>query len=186
MRIAAVLYEKLEGAEVDALLGELAGRLRERGLNLAGAVQSNPPVEGRSRCDMVLEDLASGRHVKASEDRGALAAGCRLDEGALEGCVGLAAASLDSATDLVIVNRFGKCEAGGRGFRPVIEQAVLLDTPVLVGLNRAHLESWCAFLGETPVLLSPTRDALVRWCTAVLGERGPTLAHEGAANLETA
>lgn len=173
MKLAAVLYEKGEGAATDALLYGFALRLKRAGVRLAGAVQSNLPVANRSRCDITLEDLATGQRIKASDDRDRLAKGCRLDQSALEDCVGIAVSSLEPDTDLVVINRFGKCEAEGRGFRPMIEQAVLLDVPVLVGLNRAHLGSWRTFVGEEPVLLPPELRAVSSWCAVNLSNCGP-------------
>jgi nucleoside-triphosphatase THEP1 len=168
MRIAAILYELDGGLATDILLTEIAHRLRDAGLKLAGAVQSNSSAPRRSQCEMTLEDLATGKCRKASEDRGPLARGCRLDGAALEDIVGLAASSLDSTTALVVINRFGKQEAEGHGFRPMIENAVLLEVPVLTAVNRAHLESWRAFVGEEPLLLSPNRSEIERWCEATV------------------
>jgi nucleoside-triphosphatase THEP1 len=164
MRIAAILYDGTQSRSVDALIAGVAAKLRDKGLSLAGAIQSNPTVESRDRCDIVLEDLATRRVIKASQDRGAFASGCRLDFSALEESVGLAASSISPATDLVIVNRFGKQEAEGRGFRALIEQAVLLDVPAIVGLNRAHVDSWREFVGEDPQLLPMQLDVVVQWC----------------------
>ena len=168
MRIAAILYQADEGPAADALLAGLARRLRDRGLKLAGAVQSNVSEPGRSRCDILLEDLASGRVVAASENRGPMASGCRLDAGALEDIVGLSAASLAPETALVIVNKFSKREAEGHGFRPLIEQAVLLDVPVLVAVKPAHLEAWTQFVGGAPELLPLDDEAVGRWCETAL------------------
>lgn len=148
---------------VDSLLAEIAHELRADGLRLAGAVQSNPPRAGRSRCDMVLEDLGSGRRIAASEDRGPLARGCRLDIAALEEAAACAQSALDRPTDLLIVNRFGKREAEGRGFRSVIELAVMKGVPVLVGLNHAHRESWNNFVDHQSAILAPTNEAVMGW-----------------------
>lgn len=164
VRIAAILYDGTQSQHVDALIAELASKLRAKGFRLSGAIQSNPMVQNRSRCAIMLEDLATRRVVKASQDRGALASGCQLDSGALEESVGLATASVGPDTDIVIVNRFGKQEAEGRGFRALIEQAVLLDVPAIVGLNRAHIDTWCEFVGEDPQLLPLQLDVVVQWC----------------------
>ena len=91
MKLAAVLYDGGAGPQTDELIAELARGLRCAGFKLAGAVQSNVAIAGRSRCDIILEDLASGRTTKTSQDHGPLARGCRLDAGALEESVGLAA-----------------------------------------------------------------------------------------------
>ena len=65
--------------------------------------------------------------------------------------VGLVATGLSSGADLLIVNKFGKHEAEGRGFRDVIAEAVAMDIPVLVGinaLNRSAFESFCGRVGN--------------------------------------
>lgn len=169
MRVAAILYAADEGPAADTLLACLAQRLRERGWALAGAVQSNVSQSGQSRCDILLEDLASGRIVQASENRGPMASGCRLDSAALEDIVGLSAASLAPETALVIVNKFSKREAEGHGFRPLIEQAVVLDIPVLAAVKPAHLEAWTEFVGGAPTLLPLDEEAVERWCETAIG-----------------
>ncbi len=165
MKIAAVLYDGEKSAAADKLIREVAGALRKDGIGLCGAVQSNVAALNRSRCEIALEDLATGRVIKASQDRGPLARGCRLDSGALEESVGLAESSLAEETRLVIVNRFGKQEAEGRGFRALIEKAVLAEIPVLVGLNRAHVVAWHEFVGENPTLLPMDEREVMAWCS---------------------
>jgi nucleoside-triphosphatase THEP1 len=171
MKLATILYERGDGEAADSLLSAFALSLRQAGFKLARAVQSNDPIANRSRCDITLEDLATGQRIKASNDRGPLAKGCRLDESALEDSVGLAASALGPETDLVVINRFGKREAEGHGFRSMIETAVCLGVPVLVALNSAHLRDWTAFVGEEPVLLRPELEAVSGWCGRVLGDR---------------
>ncbi|HRO48846.1 MAG TPA: DUF2478 domain-containing protein [Hyphomicrobium sp.] len=173
MRIAAILYEADKGPAADALLTGIARSFRARGLKLAGAVQSNVAQPGRSRCDILLEDLASGRVVEASENRGPMASGCRLDAGALEDIVGLSAASLAPETALVIVNKFSKREAEGHGFRPLIEQAAVLDIPVLVAVKPAHLDAWTSFVGGAPTLLPLDEETVTRWCETVITRKAP-------------
>lgn len=175
MHLAAILYEADEGPQSDSLLTGVAHRLKARGVKLAGAVQSNVPMSNRSRCEIVLEDLSTGRTINASEDRGPLASGCRLDAGALEDAVGLSAASLGPETALVIVNKFSKRETEGAGFRPLIEHAVALEVPVLVAVKRTHLEAWTAFVGSEPLLLPLDPNVVEQWCENAIA-RGPTQA----------
>jgi nucleoside-triphosphatase THEP1 len=128
--LGAIVYGA-EQAAADAVLTSVARVLAGLGTRLAGAVQHNPSRPDRCRCDMVLEDLATGEIIAISEDRGPEARGCRLNPAALEQLVGAAAASLERGADLLIVNRFGKREAEGRGFRAIIETAVTSGVPVL-------------------------------------------------------
>lgn len=174
MHVAAILYEADEGPRSDALLAEIAYGLRSKGMKLAGAVQSNPSAPGRTRCQIVLEDLATGRSIEASEDRGPLARGCRLDSSALEDVAGLSATSLAADTALLVINKFSKREAEGHGFRPLIEQAVILGVPVLVAVKRAHLEAWTLFVGAEPTLLPLDRSAVEDWCDRAISEIAAT------------
>lgn len=166
MNVAALLYESDQGEAADALLADVAYRLKAAGWRLAGAVQS-PTAPRASRCEMTLEDLATGRAVETSDGLGPAVPGCRLDTAALEDCVGLATAALTSETDLVVINRFGKRESDGRGFRPMIESAVTLEVPVLVGLKRMYLDAWTDFVGGAPLLLPLESEAVLGWCRAV-------------------
>lgn len=167
MKLAAICYAPGQGEAVDVLLRETAEALRARGVKLGGAIQWNRPSETHSRCDMELEDLASGRRINAS-DKGRAANGCRLDAWALEDAAGLVAASITPAVDLVIVNRFGKQEATGQGFRATIEAAIANDLPVLTSLNTAHQAAFDAFTGGVADILAPDADAVRQWCSRAL------------------
>lgn len=112
MRIA---YVSLQGrGRTDQLIAEVADRLTAEGLRLAGTVQSNHERPNRKKCDMDLRVLPDGPVVRISEDRGELASGCILDSGALEQTVHEVERRLDGA-DILIVNKFGKREAEGKG-----------------------------------------------------------------------
>jgi nucleoside-triphosphatase THEP1 len=170
MKLAAVCYTSDTGSLVDDVLAQAARRLKMDGLKIAGSIQWNEPVAGRRRCRMTLEDLASGRKILSSEDRGSEARGCHLDTSALEEAAVLATASLEPGIDLVIVNRFGKQEIAGRGFRQAIEAAVLLGLPVLAGVSEKNWSSWLAFAGDEAERLPVSLDAVLSWCRSATAE----------------
>lgn len=172
MKLATIAYDAGEGELADALLRDLAHRLRDRGLKLAGAVQWNAPQPGGSRCDMELEDLATGRRFSTAVDKAPGAPSCRLDASALEDVAGFVASSISPALDLVIVNRFGKQEIAGNGFRAVIEAAVVNELPVLTAVNRTYSGDWAAFAGAECAQLDADPSALETWCRAVLPDKG--------------
>jgi hypothetical protein len=88
---------------------------------------------------MDVRVLPNGPILRISQNLGSVSKGCRLDPAALEAAVGLVEARLDPNVDLLIINKFGKHEADGRGFRTVIAAALDLEIPVLVG---AFLMPW--------------------------------------------
>ena len=96
---------------------------------------------------MVLVDLAGGRSIRISEDRGAGARGCRLDTNELLQAMSLARGAMTARPDLLIVNKFGKSESEGGGFRDLIAEAVEQEIPVLVAVPWRNIDAWRRFAG---------------------------------------
>ncbi|UWQ20978.1 DUF2478 domain-containing protein [Jannaschia sp. W003] len=160
MRLA---YTMTRGrGELDPLLHDLARDAMAAGLRLAGVVQVNSDRPGCARCDMDAVVLPDGPTIRISQSLGAESRGCRLDPEGLETAVGAAEARLAEGVDLLIVNKFGKQEAAGRGFRPVIAAALEAGADVLVGVNAMNLDALLAFVGEAESV-APDPEALRRW-----------------------
>jgi len=162
--LAAVVYEPGDGPAVDKLLSGLAQELAGRGLRLAGTVQRAAQRPDRCACDMIVTDLATGEDCSISEDRGPMARGCRLDSAVLEAVAGSTIAALEGGADLLIVNKFGKREAEGAGFRSALALALGEGVPALVAVNRAYIEAWRAFAGDFGRELPSEMDAIRAWC----------------------
>jgi hypothetical protein len=164
-------YVTLQGrGRIDALIAEVAGRLAADGVPLAGTVQSNHERPDRRKCDMDLVVLPDGPIVRISEDRGDLARGCILDSGALEQTVHAVQQRLDGA-ELLIVNKFGKREAEGKGLVPVIAEALERGLPVLIGVNGLNLAAFLVFAGEDVTALPTDAPSVSAWCKAMIGSR---------------
>lgn len=133
------------GSRVDEILHGICGHLMAQGLTLAGMIQIGKPRAGRSRCDMVLEDLKTGVQIEISEDRGPLARGCMLAVSQLLQALELASHALDENCDLLVINKFGKTESEGGGFRPLIVEALSRGIPILIAVPAANLDSWRHF-----------------------------------------
>lgn len=159
--ITAILYS--EGRDVDPVMLRIASHLQALGCALAGFVQRNRARPGRRRCDMVLEDLATGTEITISEDRGAMARGCHLDLGQLLHGAELGRAALDAGADILIINKFGKSEGEGGGFRPLIAEALQREVPVLVAVPWRNIDSWRLFAGafarEVPLASLPPNES---------------------------
>lgn len=152
--------------DTDLLLAGLAADLADRGLRCCGTVQINTERADAGPCDMDVRVLPDGPVLRISQDLGRQSRGCRLDPAALETAVGLAASGLTAGADFLIVNKFGKHEAEGRGFRPVIAEAVARGRPVLVGLNALNRAAFEAFADGMAIQLSPEPAALKAWAAA--------------------
>lgn len=154
--------------DTDLILAGLAKDLTARDLRLCGSVQINSERTTSGPCDMDVYVLPNGPVLRISQDLGAHSKGCRLNPSALETAVGLVAARLDERTDLLIINKFGKHEAEGRGFRTVIAEAISLDIPVLVGLNGLNRPAFEEFAGGLAISLQPEPRALRQWAEGVI------------------
>jgi nucleoside-triphosphatase THEP1 len=141
--LTALIYD--DGSAFGALSRRIAALLQAGGVSCAGFVQHDAERPGRSRCDMVIENLDTGARIQISEDRGAEARGCRLDPNALVAAVEAARQTLGSHVDVLLLSKFGKSEAEGRGFRPLIAQALELGLPIIVGVPRRNIENWRHF-----------------------------------------
>ena len=182
-----------ERGRTDRVLAEVAERLTAEGVRLAGAVQRNAPAPDARRHDMELEVLPTGGRLRISQDLGPQARGCRLDPGALEQAVAEVGIALKGAgqeprlgpgqepgqgpgerpVDLVILNKFGKHEAEGRGFRDLLAQAAMADLPVLIGVGTGARDAFAAFTQGLAEPLPADPGAVLAWCRARLPRPAP-------------
>jgi nucleoside-triphosphatase THEP1 len=168
MQLAYVMADGPGGT--DRLLSSLAAELSGRGVTLAGVVQTNTPREATHRCDMDVRVLPDGATHCISQSLGAHARGCRLDPAALDRAVEEVRAGFPGAAELLIVNKFGKHEAEGRGFRDLIAEALARDVPVLCGVGRLNEAAFHAFAGDLARRLPPDLRALHAWVAEARGE----------------
>jgi hypothetical protein len=156
----------------DRLLITVAQTLAARGWALAGAVQENTGQQDHDHdadgpCDMDLRILPTGQILRISQSLGPMASGCRLDSSGLEQAVGIVAASLAAVPRLLIVNKFGRQESEGRGFRPVIGQALMAGIPVLTTVGTGHAEAFARFAEGMGTPLAGDLESVLGWCTTL-------------------
>ncbi len=167
MILGYVMSSKRGGT--DRLLSDFAEHLMRAETRLSGVVQFNTECADSHLCDMDVRVLPDGPVFRISQSLGTEARGCRLDPGALESAVGAVEKTLTPDTELLILNKFGKHEAGGRGFRDLIAHALAEDIPVLVGLSRMNVEAFQAFAAEMAVEVPADVAALDAWFKTLSG-----------------
>lgn len=161
-KLIAIIYpnEEFPAPTFEVLVREC----RAHGLSLAGVLQF-PAFEGRDhRCDVILEDLASGHRTPIFEDRGAGARGCRLDHAALAEVVARIEGSLEAAPDLLILNKYGKVECDGGGLRDLIASAIERDIAVTIGVPLRNLPQWREFAGSLSEEISAAEPTKLLEC----------------------
>eukprot|EP01037_Dinobryon_pediforme_P017514 gene17514-17714_t len=165
----AVLHSH-EGEEGGLVLAYCARLLKDSGFGVAGMIQTDVPVSGQRKCNMFLEDLSTGQTMCISQFRGNEARGCRLDHAALAQAVVCVEQAVMHRPQLLVLNKFGKEEAQGRGFLPVIAEALSQGIPVLTcvsALNAAVCEQQ---LGAMRTLLRPRASEILHWCYQAMGQ----------------
>jgi peptidyl-prolyl cis-trans isomerase C len=154
----------------DACLAAAGEAMQRRGLRLAGTVQTNLARTKTHPCDMDLQVLPDGPVFHISQELGRAARGCRLNGGVLETAVVEAQRRLPGA-QVLIVNKFGKLESEGRGFVPVIVEALGLGLPVLVGVNGLNLAAFESFAEGLAEALPADPGLIADWVQAVVADR---------------
>lgn len=157
-----------ERGDTDQVFLRLAQTLAARGYRTCGLVQINTERPDDGPCDMDVQVLPDGPILRISQDLGPHSRGCRLDIGALETAVGLVQATLSTKPDCLIINKFGKQEAEGRGFRPVIADALGEGIPVLVGLNGLNKQAFLEFSDGVAEPLDLAEAAALDWLRAAM------------------
>lgn len=149
--------------ETNVVVAELVAALQAKGLRLAGTVQIDTEIDAAHKCDMDVKVLPDGPMIRISQSLGRASRGCRLNPEALEQAVALTEKALDDGTDLLIVNKFGKHEADGRGFRDTIARALEMGVPVLVGANKLNVDALVAFCDGLAEPVEAEHEALMAW-----------------------
>ncbi|MCF3974215.1 DUF2478 domain-containing protein [Paracoccus salsus] len=158
------LAENAAPGAADRMLESLAADLVGTGLRLAGAVQRNSVPGPDSACDMDVVVIGEeDRPIRISQSLGRGSTGCRLDAGALETAAARVGLRLEGA-ELLILPKFGRQEAIGRGFHAVIAQAVAGGLPVLMHVPAEQRTEFSGFCGGMGQQIRP--EAMREWCLA--------------------
>ncbi len=159
-----------EERKTDSTLSAVAERAATAGIVLAGTVQPANPDASSGKCDIVLGLLPDGEKRNISFDLAPGVTGCRLNADALEAAVMVVHERLSGAQALV-VNKFSKQEAVGRGLVAAIGEACDRGLPVLVGVPPEWREAFLNFTEGKAQPLPANEEAILEWLrTACLGK----------------
>ena len=167
--LAAIVLDV--GASHEALVDAVIASLRGDGARVAGYVQRDVARHGGCP-DMYVENIETAERTSISQSLGAGSKSCRLDSQALADITGAALPRLNGSIDVLILNRFGKGEAEGRGLRALFERAIELDVPVLTCVKETYLAAWTDYAGDLATILPGTVDDALGWCrNAILSKK---------------
>jgi nucleoside-triphosphatase THEP1 len=175
--LAAVVYSA--GEDPDGLIAGFADHLHRAGHRPVGVVQRGRSCHSeKPQFGVVM--LPDGEVVGLASNGGGPTVGCRLDPERLAGLAVRLAAVIEDGADLVIINRFGRSEAEGKGLIDLVPLALDADIPVLITVPEQRFAAWIQFSEGMNVRLACRREAIDRWWHTVTG---PPRERSGAATF---
>jgi len=165
--ILAVQGADREG--IQSLLAEAVRHLKQAGAHVIGVVEDMAP--GVAHHDVMLLDLVSGERNRLHQDLGSGSAGCSLDpEGLAAACAGVEnaiaarlAAGGDGGDTVVVLSKFGRQEAEGRGLTAAFHAAVAAEFSVLTSVSPSVAADWAVFAGDMAQLVPARIDEVDAW-----------------------
>lgn len=162
--LAAIHYEAR--FPIDSFMTKLAHALASEGVRLGGVIQENEDTlrdDGSCCASMSIVDLRTHERFSISQDLGAESRGCRLDPRGLADVEGRLNAALAAGVELLLLNKFGRAEAEGRGLRSVLARALEAGVPVLTAVRAPYDAIWREFHGGLAITLPPDHAAVLEW-----------------------
>ena len=157
-------YTKKSGhGELDLLLAGVADKLEAAGKRCMGIVQINSDRGDCRRCDMDVTVLSGGRKIRISQNLGKDSRGCRLNPEAMAEAIADVEQRMPSGYDVFLLNKFGKQEAEGKGFRELLGEAAGSGAFVLVGTNGLNEDAFIEFSGNAAEFIEPDEEKILNW-----------------------
>jgi len=169
-RLAAIRIA--DDTATDDLLESVIQTLRQEGKTVAGFIQRQGRPDLSGHAEMILEDISGGRQYCISQPLGRDSRGCRMDPRAVADIAGPFLEAIATRPDLLVLNRFGKGESEGQGFRAVFEKAFLLGIPVLTSVKEIYAGAWEAFAADCSASLLPALEDVLDWSRAAVAQSG--------------
>jgi hypothetical protein len=178
-KIAVV--QGVPSAQVQQLFRTLVGRWQPSA-RLAGVIAEDHGLADRACSAGFLCSLGDGERFPIFQDLGPSAKACHL---AGDGAVMAAAAvrrDIARGCELVVLNKFGKLEAGGGGLRDAFGAAIEAGIPVLTSVSAKFASAWESFAAPLFVVVPDDADRIDAWWQAVRSpEKGGRTPKAGSA-----
>jgi nucleoside-triphosphatase THEP1 len=149
------------GDGVAALLAATVAAWRAEGVKVTGVTGELHGLPDRTCGAGFLRDIASDAPYRIYLETAPSHTSCHLDaDGVATACAAIC--EQIPASDLVVLNKFGKLEAMGNGLAPAFELAVASGKPLLTTVSALHRDAWSAFAPQA-AFLNADRTVLQEW-----------------------
>ncbi|QHO77919.1 molybdenum ABC transporter ATP-binding protein [Bradyrhizobium sp. CCBAU 051011] len=159
-RLAAILYRPEQDA--DRLLADFTQDLARQGVRVGGIVQRNFKGANGTKTMLAL-DVATGREIPICQPLGSGATSCKLDANGLADAAVVVSRAIKRHVDLLVINKFSKQEASGRGLRDEFADAIIAGVPLLTAVPEKCHAAWRTFTGDVGTTLRCERQVVEGW-----------------------
>jgi hypothetical protein len=137
---------------------------------VVGLIAEPHGLPGRTCTAGLLREIASGTRHSIYLETTPLDTSCHVDAPGAEKA-GAAVIAQIPASDLVVLSKFGKLEAGGAGLMAAFRAAIAAGKPVLTTVSDVHRDVWHAFASEAVTLAATPAAIKDRWSAVSRRER---------------
>jgi len=149
-----------------SVMRSFAAELLAAGRNVTGMTERTAPGGPGGRKQRTLCDVASSERRLISQELGPGSSGCTLDAVSLASACAAIESRIGPGTDLVVINKFGRQEAGGGGLSGAICKAVMLDIPLLISVRPGFMADWHRFAAGLAHDAGPELSEVRDWWNA--------------------
>ena len=151
-------------------LSRFVERLLAGGTRVAGILQEAIVDAGGAVTGLNAVDISNGNRLPISrptknDDE------CGLDVSALVETAGIIRKAIGDRAELVVVEKFGEQEQGGKGLNDEILQAIAAEIPLLIAVPEAALPAWQERTGELGSVLEFDAAAFRQWWHGISGRQ---------------
>ncbi len=116
---------------------------------------------------VLLRDLRSGDCHPLKQDLGSGSTSCSLDLASLAAACLSVETAIQEGCDFVIISKFGKMEASGRGLASAFYAAISAGRPIITSVSPSLTEAWNGFANPLTMFVEPNYDAIETWRVAL-------------------
>jgi hypothetical protein len=153
-------------AEVQDVFHTLVERWRPA-FRLAGLIAESHGLADRTCSAGFLRSITSGERFSVFHDLGPGSTECHLDGTGALTASGAVQRDIAAGCDLVLLSKFGKLEAGGKGLLGAFTAAIEARVPLLTSVSPACMTQWEKLAGQTYVTLPAALDQIGAWWQAL-------------------
>jgi len=151
-------------------LSRFVAWLLSRNTRVAGILQETTVDSSGKVIGLNAVDISTNRRLLISrptknDDE------CGLDVSALVETAGIIRKAISDRADLVVIEKFGEQEQGGKGLNDEILQAIAAGIPLLIAVPEAALSIWQERSGELGSVLPFDEEAFRQWWQTISGEQ---------------